>query len=173
MQVLFCNLISSKCVHLNRQTNLSSLVTSVPWGGVRLSALVRRPLFGLLYQPRMIHDDECGAVGGMRISKGIRNTRRIPAPVPLCLSQIPHDLGSNPGRRGGKPAINLLSYGTALNLSTWWKWVISFTPQLLWPQYPVDRTSGVPPQSVCTLGRIQNFLAPTGNRTQIPLLSSQ
>jgi hypothetical protein len=27
--------------------------------------------------------------------------------------QIPHDLGSNPGSRGGKPATNRLSYGTA------------------------------------------------------------
>jgi hypothetical protein len=31
--------------------------------------LVRRPLIGLLYQPRAIYD-ECGAVGGMRIGRG-------------------------------------------------------------------------------------------------------
>jgi hypothetical protein len=36
--------------------------------------------------------DECGAVGGMRIGKGNRSTRRQPAPVPLCSPQIPHDL---------------------------------------------------------------------------------
>jgi hypothetical protein len=37
------------------------------------------------------------------------------APVPLCPPQIPHDQtpGSNPGRRGGKPATNRLSYGAA------------------------------------------------------------
>jgi hypothetical protein len=52
--------------------------------------LVRRPLIGLLYQPRMI--DECGAVGGMRIGRGNRSTRRKAAPVPLCPPQIPHDL---------------------------------------------------------------------------------
>jgi hypothetical protein len=46
---------------------------------------------GLLYQPRMIDDDDYGAVGGMRIGRGNRSTRRKPAPVPLC-SQIPHDL---------------------------------------------------------------------------------
>jgi hypothetical protein len=45
------------------------------FGGVRLSPLVRRPLFGLLYQPRMI-DDECGAVDGMRIGRGNKSTRR-------------------------------------------------------------------------------------------------
>jgi hypothetical protein len=33
-------------------------------------------------------------------------------PVPLCPPQIPHDLCSNLGRRGGKPATNHLSYGT-------------------------------------------------------------
>jgi hypothetical protein len=53
--------------------------------------LARRPLIGLLYQPRMIDDDECGAVGGMRIGRGNRSTRRKPAPVPLCPPQIPYN----------------------------------------------------------------------------------
>jgi hypothetical protein len=61
--------------------------------GLRLWVhLVRRPLFNLLYQPQMIDDDECGAVGGMIIGRGNRSTRRKPAPVPLCPPQIPHDL---------------------------------------------------------------------------------
>jgi hypothetical protein len=37
-------------------------------------------------------DDECGAVGGMRIGKRNRCTRRKPASMPLCQSQIPYDL---------------------------------------------------------------------------------
>jgi hypothetical protein len=37
-------------------------------------------------------DDECGAVGGMRIGSGNRTTRRKPAPLPLCPPQIPQDL---------------------------------------------------------------------------------
>jgi hypothetical protein len=37
-------------------------------------------------------DDECGAVGGMRIGKGNRSTCRKPAPVPLCPPQIVLDL---------------------------------------------------------------------------------
>jgi hypothetical protein len=41
--------------------------------------LVLRPLFGLLYQPRMI--DDCGAIGGMRIRKGDWSTRRN---LPQC-----------------------------------------------------------------------------------------
>jgi hypothetical protein len=78
----------------------------VGWGWVHL---VRRPLIGLLYQPQMI-DDECDVVGGMRIGKRNRSTRRKLNTVPLCPPQI---RGSNPGRRGVKTAINRLSYGTA------------------------------------------------------------
>jgi hypothetical protein len=76
--------------------------------------LARRPLIVLLYQLRMIYDDECGAVGGMIIGRGSRSTRRKPSQVPLCPPQIPHDLTSNPGRRSGKPATNRLKSGTAL-----------------------------------------------------------
>jgi hypothetical protein len=76
--------------------------------------LARRPLTGLLYQPLMIDDDvcirvghkagpctatfndidddECGAVGGMRIDRGNGSTRRKPTTVTLCPPQIPHDL---------------------------------------------------------------------------------
>jgi hypothetical protein len=59
-------------------------------------------------------DDECGAVGGMRIGRGSRSTRRKSAPVPLCPPQIPHDLTWARTRAiAGKPATNSLSYGTA------------------------------------------------------------
>jgi hypothetical protein len=60
--------------------------------------------------------DEYEAFDGMRTGRGNRSTRRKPAPVPLCPLQNPHvDLGSNPGRRSGKPAAtNRLSYGTAI-----------------------------------------------------------
>jgi hypothetical protein len=78
--------------------------------------LVRRPLIGLLYQPRMIDDDECGAIGGMRIGRGNRSTWRKSVPMQLCPPQIPHDLDSNLGRRGGKPANNHLNYGTTQDI---------------------------------------------------------
>jgi hypothetical protein len=55
--------------------------------GVRLSPL--RPLFGLLYQTRML--DDCGAIGGMRIGRRNRSTQRKYVPVPRP-PQIPHDL---------------------------------------------------------------------------------
>jgi hypothetical protein len=44
----------------------------VGWDWVRL---IRRQIFGLLYQPRMIVDDECGAVSGMT-GNGNRSTRK-------------------------------------------------------------------------------------------------
>jgi hypothetical protein len=40
----------------------------------------------------MIDYDEFEAVGGMRIDRENRNTRRKHAPVPFCPPQIPHDL---------------------------------------------------------------------------------
>jgi hypothetical protein len=95
----------------------------VSLGGVRLSPLGTSATVGLLYQPRMIDNDDYGAVGGMRDGRGNRSTRRKPAPVPLCPPQIPHDLGSNPGRLGGKTATNRLSYGTALA-----SWLIKALP---------------------------------------------
>jgi hypothetical protein len=64
------------------------LFLGVGWDWVHL---VRQPQFDLLYQPQMI-DDECGAVGGMRIVGGNRSTRRKPAPGPLYPPQIPHNL---------------------------------------------------------------------------------
>jgi hypothetical protein len=65
--------------------------------------LVRRPLTGLLYQLRMIDEDECGAVSGMRISRGNRSTRRKPAPVLLSTTNPTwHDLVTNPAAAVGK-----------------------------------------------------------------------
>jgi hypothetical protein len=74
----------------------------VEWDWVYLA---RRPLTGLLYQPRM-RDDVCGAVGEMKYwektSPSATSTTNPTWSGP----------GSNPGRRGGKPATNRLSYST-------------------------------------------------------------
>jgi hypothetical protein len=40
----------------------------------------------------MIDGDECGAVGGMRIGRGNRSTRRKPVPAPLCPPKIPYNM---------------------------------------------------------------------------------
>jgi hypothetical protein len=60
--------------------------------GVRLSPLGTAATTGLFYQPQMIDDGDCGAVGGMKICSGNRSTRRKPAPMLLYVPQIPHDL---------------------------------------------------------------------------------
>jgi hypothetical protein len=46
---------------------------------------------GLLYQPRMIGDGDCGEIGEMKIGRGNRSTRRKPDPAPLYPPQIQHD----------------------------------------------------------------------------------
>jgi hypothetical protein len=44
---------------------------------------------GLLYQPQMTREGDCGAIAGMKIGRGNRSTRRKPAPTALCPPQIP------------------------------------------------------------------------------------
>jgi hypothetical protein len=36
-------------------------------------------------------DGDCGEIGGMKIGRRNRSTRRKPASAPLCPPQIPHD----------------------------------------------------------------------------------
>jgi hypothetical protein len=60
--------------------------------GVRLSPLGAAATTGLLYQPQMTDEGDCGAIGGMKIGRGNRSARRKPAPVHLSSPQIPYDL---------------------------------------------------------------------------------
>jgi hypothetical protein len=92
--------------------------------------LVRRPLFDLLYQLRMINYDECEAVGGMRIGRENRSTRRKPAPVSLCPPQIPHDLTRAPTRAAevgsrrltARPVATLLQATIQIQLHSKFRW---------------------------------------------------
>jgi hypothetical protein len=59
--------------------------------GVILSPLGTAATTGLLYQPQMIVDGDCGVIGGIKIGRGNRSTRRKLALASLCLPQIPHD----------------------------------------------------------------------------------
>jgi hypothetical protein len=56
-----------------------------------LSPLGTAATSGLLYKPQMIDEGDCGAIGGMKIGRRNRSTRRKPAPAPLCPPQIPYD----------------------------------------------------------------------------------
>jgi hypothetical protein len=102
---------SSKYMTLLHHSS-SIFFSSVSWGGVRLSPLgTSATNWPIVPAP---DDDECGAVGGIRIGRGNRSTHRKPTPVPLCPPQIPHDLTwARIQAAARKPATNRLSYGTA------------------------------------------------------------
>jgi hypothetical protein len=92
-------------------------------GGVQLgplgTAATNRPL---MPNPG---DYDDGEISGMIIGRGNRSTRRKPAPLSLCPPQIPNACpDANPGRCGGKTAINRLSYGTAVGYS-WYQIILS------------------------------------------------
>jgi hypothetical protein len=59
----------------------------------------------------MIGDGDCGEIGGLKIGRENRSTRREPAPAPLCLSQIPYE----PGPPMWEASDYLLSYGAAIS----------------------------------------------------------
>jgi hypothetical protein len=76
--------------------------------GVEPSPLLLRPFTSLLYQPRMIDGDDCGAISGMNEWQGKPKYSEETCPS-AALSTTDHtclDPGSNPGCRGGKPATN-------------------------------------------------------------------
>jgi hypothetical protein len=72
-------------------TSAEVYISTPPYSAVRLSPLGTAATTGLLYQPQMIDDGDCGQIGGMKIGRGNRSTRKKPAPAPLCPPQIPHD----------------------------------------------------------------------------------
>jgi hypothetical protein len=84
--------------------------------GVRLSALGTVATTGLLYQPQMICDGDSVAIGGMKIGRRNRSTRREPAPAPLCLSQIPHDQTQARTRAAAVGSQRLISWATVISL---------------------------------------------------------
>jgi hypothetical protein len=63
----------------------------VPDNTMSVDSIKTAATTGLLYQPQMIVDCDCGAIGGMKICRGNRSTQRKPATAPFCLPQIPHN----------------------------------------------------------------------------------
>jgi hypothetical protein len=66
--------------HDNRSTIVSSTITFIILSGVRLCPLGTGATTGLLYQPQVIDDGDCGVISGTKIG-----------PAPLSPPQIPHD----------------------------------------------------------------------------------
>jgi hypothetical protein len=66
----------------------------------------------------MIDEGDCGVIGGMKIVQGKPKYSEKTCPSAILSTTNPTwpDPAANPGRRGGKPATNRLSYGAALPL---------------------------------------------------------
>jgi hypothetical protein len=83
----------------------------------------------------MIDEGDCGAIGGMKIGRGNRSTRRKPAPAPLCPPQIPQDLRRNPMIRlwqdDGRSSLK--SSEVDVNSEIRITWYLSFKLQLMKP----------------------------------------
>jgi hypothetical protein len=59
-------------------------------------------------------DYDDGEFGGMKIGKGNQSTEETcPSAILSTTNPTWPDMGANPGRSGGKPATNRLSYGAA------------------------------------------------------------
>jgi hypothetical protein len=73
----------------------------------------------------MIGEGDCGATGGMKIGRGNRNTRRKPAPVPLCPPQIPLDqeLCIIPWRRMGSGCVDPCTLDSSVSLRPGMIWI--------------------------------------------------
>jgi hypothetical protein len=88
--------------YAQKLTNIFLIILS----GVRLSSLDIAVTIGILFQPQMIDDGDCGAICGMKIGRRNQSTRRKPAPVPLRPPQIPHNLvraGTRAAAVGSRP----------------------------------------------------------------------
>jgi hypothetical protein len=72
-------------------SSLGPVIIFIIISGVGLSPLGIAATSGLLYKLQMVGEGDCGVIGGMRIGRGNRSTRRKSAPAPLCPPQIPHD----------------------------------------------------------------------------------
>jgi hypothetical protein len=73
------------CPHISSQNLNISFLTGWDWVHLEL----RPPFWPTVPAP---HDNDCGAIGGMRIGRGNQSTQRKPVPVPLCPPQMPHAL---------------------------------------------------------------------------------
>jgi hypothetical protein len=74
----------------NIKMNIKELIflIGIVGGGVQLGPLDTTATNRPIVPAPGDYDD--GEIGGMKIGRGNRSTRRKPAPVPLCPPQIPH-----------------------------------------------------------------------------------
>jgi hypothetical protein len=87
----YFNHLACSTFKLSQLAILQKRSPSIFFSWVGLSPLGTAATSGLFYQPHMIDEGDCGAIGGMKIGRGNRSARRKPARAPLCPPQIPHD----------------------------------------------------------------------------------
>jgi hypothetical protein len=66
------------------------LLLFIIFSWVRLRPFGTEATTGLLYEPKMMDSGDCGAIGGIKIGRENRSTRREPNRTPLCPLEIPH-----------------------------------------------------------------------------------
>jgi hypothetical protein len=74
MQPKFC-LINRTVTQVRKGRVLLLLFIIIILSGVTLSRIGTGATTSLLYQPQMIGDGDCGAIGGMKIGRENRSTR--------------------------------------------------------------------------------------------------
>jgi hypothetical protein len=95
---------------------ITFLFLFISGAGMEPSPLLLRQRLGLLYQPRMVDADDCGATCGINEWQGKPKYLEETSPnAPLSTTNPTRlELGSNPGRLCVKPVTNHLSYGTVV-----------------------------------------------------------
>jgi hypothetical protein len=88
---VYFNILISLYNNYNFSLSIYFYIYKIIFRVVRLSSLGTAATTGLLYQPQMIDDGDCRAIGGMKIGRGNWSTRRKTVQAPLCPTQIPHD----------------------------------------------------------------------------------
>jgi hypothetical protein len=90
--VSYLFLVNRCMIHVSTLLRSLFIIIIIINSGVGLSPLGTAATSGLLYKPQMIDEgDFFWAIGGMKIGRRNRSTRRKPAPAPLCPPQIPQD----------------------------------------------------------------------------------
>jgi hypothetical protein len=86
---------------VNEISNYYFVLFFIILSGVRLSPLGTSATTGILYQPQMIDDGDCGAIGGMKIGRGNRNIRKKNLPQRHFVHYKSHM--TSPGLEPGPP----------------------------------------------------------------------
>jgi hypothetical protein len=127
---------------------------------VEPSPLLLLPFIGLLYQPWMIDDDDCGAIIGMNDWQGKKEYPEEMCPQCRSLPQSTCDLSRarTRGHRCRNSATDRLSYGTAYGLNNLIKFSYPIGSQIRDPQVCNNAPTTTPRQA----GRSAVGTAPTG-----------